>query len=332
MHPLFFLSFLIYTAFTLVGVYSTSIYALSPVLFVFVAIPLIDLLLGLNKRNPTAAEEFQWRSSQVWSPALYLYIFTHFLVLLLALHHVSEISSFSGLLFMSLIVGLYTGGLGITVAHELCHKKEKIHRWSAELLLASVWYTHFAVEHVRGHHFLVSTPEDPASARRNENIYAFLYRSLIGSFLHALKLDQKAVIRGVLISLALSALVSFWGWQALVFFILQAVVAFVLLEIVNYVEHYGLYRKPLQNGRYEKVLPLHSWNSAHIFSNLILFNLQRHSDHHAQASLPYTLLKNQESAPQLPAGYPSMVLIALVPALWFKVMNPRVEHWQKNLN
>ncbi len=153
-------------------------------------------------------------------------------------------------------------------------------------------------------------------------------RSVVGSFLHALKLDRGQVIYGVCLSLVFTGMAAWLGTSVLIFFIVQAIVAFVLLEFVNYLEHYGLSRKPLGNGRYEKVTPIHSWNSAHKFSNLLLFNLQRHSDHHALAHLPYTILKHHDSAPQLPSGYPGMILLAIIPPLWFKVMDPKVEQWK----
>lgn len=325
MHPAQFFVFLIFTALVFLGILFPYPGGLGTIGFVFIAIPLLDYLIGEDKRNPDPHEEAQWKSSSSWAPALYLYAFTHFFVLLLAGHKVHNGSSWSLTLLLSVVVGLYTGGLGITVAHELCHKKEFLPRITADFLLSSVWYQHFSVEHVRGHHLMVATPDDPASARRNENAYAFVLRSIRGSFLHALSLDKKKVFAGVMMSFLLSAIAAFFGTKVLVFFLLQAVVAFVLLELVNYIEHYGLERKQLPNGRYEKVLPKHSWNSSHKFSNLLLFNLQRHSDHHALAHLPYTVLKHHEEAPQLPTGYPGMILIALVPGLWFRVMNPRVE-------
>jgi alkane 1-monooxygenase len=240
-----------------------------------------------------------------------------------------QASSWTIILGTALVVGLYTGGLGITVAHELCHKKEFLPRTVADLLLASVWYQHFAVEHVRGHHLWVSTPEDPASARSGENVYSFIVRSVIGSFVHALKIDKTKVFIGVGIAALFTLGAGFLGTNVLIFFLVQAIVAFVLLEMVNYVEHYGLYRRALGNGRYEKVTPIHSWNSAHKFSNLLLFNLQRHSDHHALANLPYTILKHHEDAPQLPSGYPGMLMLALVPPIWFRVMDPKVVSWRE---
>lgn len=331
MHPIQFLAFLIYTAVTVFSLWETSFLWL-PVVFVFVGIPVIDVIIGIDKKNPSTDQENLWKKEKVWAPILYLYALTHFFVLGFGLWLSLSLPLGFELLLLGLVVGLYTGGLGITVGHELCHKKEFTPRLVANLLLSSVWYQHFAVEHVRGHHLLVSTPEDPASARLNENVYYFVVRSLVTSFTHALKIDPKAVFGGVIMSLFLTLSAAVFGISALVFFLIQSVVAFVLLEFVNYLEHYGLVRKKLASGRYEKVTPIHSWNSAHKFSNLLLFNLQRHSDHHALAHLPYTVLKHHDQAPQLPSGYPGMILLALIPPLWFKTMNPKVKEWESQIS
>jgi alkane 1-monooxygenase len=331
MHPIQSLAFLVYTAVTVFALQRPEFLWL-PAVFVFVGIPLIDLVMGVDKTNPSDTQEAIWKKEIVWAPALYLYALTHFMVLGLGVSLAFELPMGWDLLLLALVVGLYTGGLGITVGHELCHKKEFAPRLVANLILSSVWYQHFAVEHVRGHHLLVSTPDDPASARYNENVYVFVVRSVVTSFLHALKIDSKAVWGGVVMSVLFTLSAVFLSQSVLVFFLAQSVVAFVLLELVNYLEHYGLVRKKNVSGRYEKVTPIHSWNSAHKFSNLLLFNLQRHSDHHALAHLPYTVLKHHDQAPQLPSGYPGMILLALVPPLWFKVMNPKVKAWESQIS
>lgn len=324
MHPIQFFAFLSFTGIAFFGVVRPFPALVLPVLFVFVAIPLVDSILGTEKANPAVEQEKSWKRRRVWAPALYLYALTHFALLVVG-GEAALASSWPQALGIAFVVGLYTGGIGITVAHELCHKKDFLPRLTADLLLASVWYQHFAVEHVRGHHLHVSTPVDPASARRGETVYAFLVRSITASFLHAVKLDAGKVSIGVALAMGFTAVASYFGAKVLGFFLVQAVVAFVLLELVNYIEHYGLERKALGVGRYEKVTPVHSWNSAHKFSNLLLFNLQRHSDHHAMANLPYTVLKHHEDAPQLPSGYPGMILLALLPPLWFRVMDGRLQ-------
>jgi alkane 1-monooxygenase len=328
MHPLAFFTFLVFTLVTIVSIVTGYPYTGFPIIFVFLFIPLLDYILGVRKRNPTLHEEQSWKNAKIWTWAVYLYVISHFLVLSLALFSAQK-NSVLQVVVLGVVVGLYTGGLGITVTHELCHKQSKIHRFFADVLLSSVWYGHFSVEHVRGHHFQVATMDDPASARRNESVYQFLPRTLKDSFLHALSIDKMAVIRGLLYSLVMTVCIYlFFKFNGFLFFLIQSGVAILLLELVNYVEHYGLTRQKLQNGRYEKVRVEHSWNSSHLFSSLLLFNLQRHSDHHAAANLPYTVLKHQETAPQLPSGYPGMILLALFPKLWFRHMNKLLESYE----
>jgi alkane 1-monooxygenase len=324
-----FLTFLLLTAATVVGIMAPLPWDLFPLFFIFVGIPVGDLIFGLNRTNPSAEDEQKLKKPRAWAPPLILYAVTHFAVLVLAATEVRAGLSWPRFLILTVSVGLSTGGLGITVAHELCHKKEKWARVLADFLLASVAYQHFAVEHVRGHHFLVATEQDPASARKNENVYRFFLRTIPGGFAHALTVDRKDVLKGVCLFLGFAIAAALGGPPVLLMFLLQALVAILLVELANYVEHYGLTRRPLANGRYEKVLPIHSWNSAHRFSNSLLFHLQRHSDHHALATLPYTLLKNHDEAPQLPSGYPAMIVLALTPPLWFQIMNPKVQAWEE---
>jgi alkane 1-monooxygenase len=329
--PIYFFTFNLFSIILFIGINSTYPFNLLPIIFVFIGIPLFDLIIGEDKSNPRPDQEMSWQSSAFWGPAVYFYVITHFAILSYSLSKSTNLA-WDDLVIGAIAVGLYTGGLGITVAHELCHKKEKLPRFVADLILASVCYKHFSIEHVRGHHLQVATKEDPASSRRDESVYPFLLRTITGTFLHALQLDKTGVIKGVAFSLIFVSSAFFFDLRAGAFFVIQSIVAIVLLELVNYVEHYGLSRKKLSHGRYEKVLPIHSWNSSHKFSNLILFNLQRHSDHHATAHLPYTVLKHQELAPQLPTGYPGMIMLALVPPIWFKVMNPKVVEAQKFQN
>ena len=319
-----FYTFLIFTTLTVLGVSSPSPWGYVSIGFVFIGIPLIDFVLGTTEKNPNEQETIFLQKYIYWASPLYLYVLTHFAILFWAGFHLATHLSWENLLITSLVVGMYTGGVGITVAHELCHKKEFIPRLFAFLLLSSVCYQHFAVEHVRGHHFRVATPDDPASARRGENVYAFWLRAVCSSFTHACQLDLKSVIRGIFFSLIFSFCFYLIEPRLIVFYFLQSTIAFTLLEFVDYIEHYGLERQKTSLGRYEKVQVYHSWNSSHRFSNLLLFNLQRHSDHHANAHLPYSVLKHHNNAPQLPSGYPGMILLALFPPLWFKVMDKKI--------
>ncbi|MEL7003877.1 MAG: alkane 1-monooxygenase, partial [Bacteroidota bacterium] len=249
-----------------------------------------------------------------------------------------------------LSTGLVTGGIGITVAHELGHKKEAIERFYSKLLLMTVSYMHFYIEHNRGHHVTVATPEDPATSRKNEVFYAFWFRSVIMGYLHAWKIEnnrlrkigisplsfQNDMIWYTLLPIifcgAVTAAFSLSNghliWEIPLFFFAQSISAFTLLELVNYIEHYGIVRKEIGEGRYERVTPLHSWNASHVVSNFFLFQLQRHSDHHANAIKRYQVLNHYDESPQLPSGYSTMIIIALFPPLWFGLMNKRLERWQ----
>ncbi|MEY4925985.1 MAG: hypothetical protein RI894_421, partial [Bacteroidota bacterium] len=247
---------------------------------------------------------------------------------------------------MTLSAGIICGAIGINVAHELGHRDTWYEQLMAKTLLLSSLYMHFFIEHNRGHHKNVSTEEDPASARFGENVYAFFYRSVTQSYLDAWKLEADRLVReqksvvGIynemiwyqLIQLAyLSLIFIFFGKIPLLCSIAAAIIGFLLLELINYIEHYGLSRRKLSNGRYENVLPLHSWNSNHELGRIFLYELTRHSDHHYKATRKYQILRHFDESPQLLHGYPASMLMALVPPLWFSVMNKEVLAWRKNL-
>lgn len=311
-----------------------------PLAFVFIGVPALDYLLPKFAYGITEdiKEKYQ---KPVYSLILpYLYVLLHFSLLIFVSTKIMKMSSWPNIGYAAFVFGLMSGGLGFTVGHELCHKKDKVSRFLADLLLVSVCYQHYAIEHVKGHHLHVGTKNDPASAKKGEGIYTFLPRTLWGSFISAFGIEKRRVkkqwwkhkmIRGLGGSLLFVMAFAFIGGEKLAsFFLIQAFVAILLLEVVNYVEHYGLYRKKnSKTGRYEKVTPIHSWNSDLYFSNALLFNLQRHSDHHANVNLPFPLLKDHPQSPMLPVGYPGMVLLALVPPLWFRVMDPKVEEWER---
>jgi alkane 1-monooxygenase len=235
-------------------------------------------------------------------------------------------------------VGLMAGGIGITVAHELMHRPSRPERALAEVLMSAVTYTHFCIEHVHGHHRHVATPRDPASSRLGESVYQFLPRTIVGGLVGAWSIEaermrrvgapvispRNRMLRYAAVQLVIYATLGVTlGAVAMLLWALQSIVGVVLLEVINYVEHYGLRRRELSPGKYERVLPRHSWNSSHQVTNWLLFNLQRHSDHHFLASRPYDVLRHYDEVPQLPAGYATMVLMALVPPLWHRVMDPR---------
>jgi alkane 1-monooxygenase len=230
-------------------------------------------------------------------------------------------------------------GIGIGTAHELGHKKEALDRWLSKIALAHSGYGHFFVEHNRGHHKRVATPEDPASARMGESFWAFLPRSVWGSLQSAWALERERLNKEGLgvwhhqnhnlqawgMTLVFFCVLVVWlGWMVLPFLVLQSVYAASMLEVVNYVEHYGLLRQRDASGRYVRCAPEHSWNSNHLVGNLLLYHLQRHSDHHAYPSRRYQALRHFATAPQLPAGYATMITVAYLPPLWFAWMDPRV--------
>ena len=235
-------------------------------------------------------------------------------------------------------IAITTGVVGVTISHELCHQTNRLENFMGRLLLMTVSYMHFCLEHNSGHHFHVCTPEDPASARLGESFYAFFLRSLAGSFKSAWRLErrrlkekgyalwslQNQMLWFILLPLwVASAFGILLGISAFVNFLIQSLIAVTLLEGVNYVQHYGLQRKQLSPGRYERVTLAHAWNSNHKLTNLFLFRLQLHSDHHVSPLRRYQILRNFEQCPRLPLGFAGMLPLVLVPPLWRKVMDPR---------
>ena len=307
--------------------------------FTFGAIPVLDAITKVNTRNP---DERQGHRRMFDIPLLaWVPVQLATTIYVIARLAGGDFDA-ATVVTTTLSLGVINGAGGINIAHELMHRKTRLHRASAEILMTSVSYTHFCIEHVLGHHRNVATPEDPATSRLGESFYRFYPRTLLGGLASAWRLER-ARCRGRQIPWAslrdrrtryLLVLAACYlgiglalGPLALGLFIAQGVVAFSLLEAINYIEHYGLQRRRLASGRYERVRPEHSWNSAHRVSNWYLFNLARHSDHHYLASREYDRLRHQPAAPQLPSGYAAMVLLALVPPAWFRVMDPLVDRW-----
>lgn len=309
---------------------------------VFGVIPILDAIVGRDPANPDEAEQVPEMERQDYYQVLSLATVPLLLGMLawsgwVFIHH--EDWNWVGRLGWLLSVGTVMGAIGITVSHELIHKDPKIEQNAGGLLLAAVCYAGFKVEHVRGHHVHVSTPEDASSSRYGQSLYAFLPHAYKHNFLNAWQLEAERLKRKGLpalhwrneliwwyaISAAFTAAFGLaFGWLGVLFFLGQSAMAFTLLEIVNYVEHYGLHRRKLENGRYERTSPAHSWNSNFLLTNLFLFHLQRHSDHHAYAKRRYQVLRHFDDSPQLPNGYAGMIVLALIPPLWRAVMDPRV--------
>jgi alkane 1-monooxygenase len=346
----FFTAFIL-PALVLTGFYLGGLYNYLTIGFAFVLIPLIDQALGLDTTNVPESETAQVGQERYYRLVTYLWTFLQmaFVVWGCMVVATTPLSAVEWIGF-TLSFALVTGGIGITVAHELGHKKSGIERFYAKTLLMTVCYMHFYIEHNRGHHVLVATPEDPATARKNENFYVFWFRSVVYGYLHAWKLEKESLQRKGLPALHWRNNMVWFGAAPLVFclvltllltpsgasyalvpvfFFAQSIVAFTLLELVNYVEHYGIIRKEIAPGRYERVNPLHSWNASHLISNFFLFQLQRHSDHHANAIKRYQVLNHYDESPQLPYGYPTMILLAMVPPVWFSFMNKRLEEWSE---
>lgn len=240
-------------------------------------------------------------------------------------------------------VGTMCAALGINVGHDLGHRRGRFDRNMAKLLLLSTHYLHFFIEHNRGHHANVATEDDPASADRGEVVYAFWFKSVLGGWKHAWELEdrrlrarklgrwtwQNEMVRFTAIQIvALVAAAAAFGPVAAAAWLGASLMGILILETINYVEHYGLRRGRRDDGRWERVRPVHSWNSNHPLSRVLLFELTRHSDHHANPSRHYSVLRHFEEAPQLPTGYSGMVLLALVPPVFFRTMHPRIDAWQ----
>jgi alkane 1-monooxygenase len=310
-----------------------------PVVAVFVMIPVVDLLVGDNRDNPPEEAVARLSRDGYYRWLTYLYLPAQYggLVLGCAVWASGKLDAVgaAGLVATIAIVD----GIAINTAHELGHKRERVERWLSKVALAPTGYGHFYVEHNRGHHVRVATREDPASSRLGESFYAFWPRTVWGSLRSAWRLEaarfrirgrspwtlRNDVLNGWAMTLALfGVLVAVFGPVVLPFLALQAVFGFSLLEVVNYLEHYGLARQRNAAGRYEKVDPRHSWNSDRTVTNVFLFQLQRHSDHHANPLRRYQTLRSFDASPQLPAGYATMIVTALVPPLWRRVMDHRV--------
>ena len=310
---------------------------LLPPAFLFVITPVMDSLLGKETGNLEENAD-RWRDLR-YDAWLWLWIPAQLAIQVGALvvaSRTTDPASLVGLVFASGLLG----GVGLNVAHEFMHRKGKPERAIAEVLCASVGYTHFCVEHVLGHHKHVATPEDPATARKGESLAPFLLRSIVGGVRSYWQLEgarvrklsipfglrDRRVRYPLMLALVVGAIGVELGPVALAVFVGQCVVGVLLLETINYLEHYGLARRAIEGG-YERVEPAHSWSSAHRLTSFYLFLLPRHADHHAHASRPYFALRHIDDSPQLPAGYSTMLVLALVPPLWRRVMDPRVDAW-----
>ncbi len=317
-----------------------NLWAFFPLFCLFVVLPIADYIIGRDRENPDV-ELANQMDSTLWYRWLTLAaapIYVGVLVWSTWYFVQTDFSTIGAIGWMA-SQGIVGGVAAINVAHELIHKNSKIEPFFGGVMLASVGYAGFKVEHLRGHHVHVSTPKDASSARFGENVYGFVWRGMPRNIYAAFQLEAERLRRANLpalhwrneliwwYGLTLAMLLGCawaWGASAALFFVAQALGAAISLEIINYIEHYGLERKLDANGKYERTTHLHSWNSNYLLTNLMLFQLQRHSDHHENPRRRYQSLIHYDASPQLPGGYASMFLLALVPPLWFAVINPRV--------
>ncbi|AGC63401.1 MULTISPECIES: alkane 1-monooxygenase [Mycobacterium] len=336
--------------------------AVTPVLWwigpflLYLLLPALDVFFGPDGENPPDEVMERLENDKYYRYCTYAFIPLQMVSLVLACYlwsadNLSWLGLGAGLGLISKIgltmtIGV-VGGVGINTAHELGHKRENLERWLSKITLAQTLYGHFYIEHNRGHHVRVSTPEDPASARFGESFWMFLPRSMFGSLKSAWELEKSRmqrinkptlsmrndVLNAWIMSVVLfGALTAVFGWQVLPFLIIQGLFGASLLESVNYLEHYGLLRQRTASGRYERCAPVHSWNSDHIVTNIFLYHLQRHSDHHANPLRRYQTLRSMDGAPNLPSGYATLITLTYFPPLWRKLMDHRViEHYDGDI-
>lgn len=323
------------------GIYLQGAWSFSAVYVAFGLIPALDALAPKSAYNYSPEEENARLSNRFFDLLLYLNIPILFGLIGYYFNTIAG-GGLAGyeVLGMTLSVGIIVGTIGINVAHELGHRNTWYEQGAAKILLLTAQYMHFFIEHNRGHHKNVATDEDPASARLGETLYAFWLRSVSGSYRNAWRLErerlekkgkkawswQNEMVRFTVFQLSyLLAIGLIWGWRMPLYALAIAATGFLLLESVNYIEHYGLRRRKLPNGHYERVSPSHSWNSDHELGRIFLYELTRHSDHHYKATRKYQVLRHFDDSPQMPAGYPAAILLSLAPPLWFRVMDEKAK-------
>jgi len=317
----------------------SDLWLFAPTVILYGLVPALDRILGEDRNNPAESDVTFLEDNLYYRWIVFLSVPLVYLTLALcAWYAVNADLSWYGYLGLAIAMG-WTSGASINAGHELGHKKVRAERILARLALAPSGYGHFTIEHNRGHHRDVATPEDSASARMGESYYRFMAREIPGAFRRAWEIEagrlerigagswsvRNEILQTAAITLATWGGLVWWlGPMVVPFILIQGFMAFTLLTSANYVEHYGLLRQRTPGGRYERPEPRHSWNSNHMLSNILLYQLQRHSDHHAHPTRRYQALRHFDEAPQLPSGYFGMFLVAFVPWLWFRVMDPRV--------
>lgn len=315
-----------------------------PLLYTFFLIPFIELFIKSDPSNLDEVEEALAKKNKSYDIILYAAVIMQYYSLwvffnCLKQDDLSTIDTVGRVMSMGLLCGTF----GINVAHELGHRVNKMEQTFAKLLLLTSLYMHFFIEHNKGHHKHVATPHDPSTAKYNQSVYAFWPQTLIGTYLSAWKIaneemekkgkpwwslqNEMLLFQLIQITFVL-VILYFFSVKIAILFMVAALIGGLLLESVNYIEHYGLSRSQTSEQQFERVQPHHSWNSNHIIGRLMLFELSRHSDHHYLASRKYQILRSFDNAPQMPTGYPGMILLSLFPPLWFKIMHQQIKKYK----
>jgi alkane 1-monooxygenase len=325
----------------ILGIYYGGMWCYAVVIFTFVLIPVLELLLPINQQNYTETEIQNRLKNKLFDILLYLNVPIVYSSLVFTLYKISHVNlSLFEIIGTTLSLGIILGANGINVAHELGHREKVAERILGKILLIPSHYTHFFIEHNHGHHLHVSTPEDPSTAKYNQNLYAFWIQTVIGTYIKSWQIQKKLnqvekrswysvkndMLWFTMIQISYLVLVYvFFDCIGLILAIFSGIVGFILLETIkNYIEHYGLKRNQLKSGRYERVSEKHSWNSNHVLGRIILYELTRHSDHHYKSQKKYQILEYHDVSPQMPFGYPTSMVLSFFPPIWFLVMNKRI--------
>jgi alkane 1-monooxygenase len=327
------------------GFLTGALWTFKIVAWLWLIVTVLDFVIPGDIHNLTAKQASDLTNSLIWRLAIWLWVPVRAAVIGCGLSIMTwESATFEEIVVVTVSVGITSGMFCVAVAHELMHGQARFEKALAEILMTTVSYAHFCIEHVHGHHLNVGTGMDPATARLGENFYEFYSRTVFGGVVDAWTLET-ARLRHISVPawsyrnrmlryftwlvVTYIAIIYVAGLLGLAFFVVQSVIGFSMLEVINYVQHYGLVRREVEPGRYEKVMPWHSWNSSHRASNWLLFNLGYHSNHHHEVTRRYQLLRHLDEAPQLPTGYFGIFLLPLFPPLWYRIMDPRIHAWRR---
>lgn len=323
-----------------IGLYFQGLFTFLTPVYAFVIIPILELAFPIDPNNISEIESEDRLRNKIFDWLLYLNLPIVYVLMISALI-VTTTTELKTHEFIGLIlsVGIVLGVNGINVAHELGHRQTTNERFIGKALLLPALYMHFYIEHNFGHHLHAATKEDPATARYNQTVYGFWLTSVVRQYVSAWKIQLRLLKNNhkdffsfkndmlwyaVLQTTYLMGTLIIFGKTGFIFALFAGIIGFILLETVNYIEHYGLIRTKLPSGRYERVREIHSWNSNHVIGRIVLYELTRHSDHHYKSSKKYQILDCHEHSPQMPFGYPTSMVLSLVPPLWFYIMNKRI--------